>query len=364
MKEKMRKFGTFWMSGLALSVLAGPAARATEMYEFYQGVRSLGMGGAYTAVVNDETSLLTNPAGLGKIRDVIWTVADAELQGSFNDTEVTSLSNTAVQVPSDLLALLRQHPGLHWNAKAQVFPSIVAPNIGFGIHGKMQYDAEVNSDVTSFRYDYTNDYAAALGFCFRLFDGIIKIGGVGRYMNRVEIHKDLDPSQTAIDMNQTASEGNGLAADAGLILTAPVAWLPTIAATLRDAGGTSYSLGNGMFLQTQTRPLDTPQTLDVGFALFPILGNHTRVSITADYHDALMANPDTDNMKRVHAGLEFNFSDFFFLRGGMNQRYWTAGIEISTMRFQLQAASYGEEIGTMAANKEDRRWVAKIAIRF
>jgi hypothetical protein len=347
----------FLMSGVASQSAVG-----AEMYQFYEGVRSMGMGGAYTAIVNDETSLLTNPAGLGKIHDVIFTIADPEVQGSFNDTQITTISNPNAQTPSDLLVLLNEHKGIHWNAKAQVFPSIIAPNIGFGVHGKFQTDAEVNGTV--YRLDYTSDYAAVLGFCFRFFDGIVKIGGVGRYMNRTEIHKNLDATVPTIDMNQTASEGNGLAADTGFIFTAPIQWFPTLAATLRDAGNTRYTLGNGMFLQTQTRPAETPQTLDVGFGLFPILGNHTRMSITGDYHDALNGTKDEVALKRVHAGLEFNFSDFFFLRGGYNQGYWTAGLEISTMRFQLQAASYGEEIGTVSSAKEDRRWVAKIAIRF
>jgi hypothetical protein len=48
----------------------------------------------------------------------------------------------------------------------------------------------------------------------------------------------------------------------------------------------------------------------------------------------------------------------------MNQRYWTAGLELASERFQLQFASYGEDIGPSGAPKEDRRWVGKMAIRF
>jgi hypothetical protein len=202
---------------LAVLVTA-PSVQAAETYKFYTGVRSLGMGGAYTAIVNDETSLLTNPAGLGKVRDSIITLADPELQGSFNDTQVTNINNTSAQSPSDLLALLNQHKGVHWNAKAQAFPSIVGPNIGLGVHAKWQYDAEVDPTGKTYRYDYTNDYAAALGFCFRFLGGAVKLGGAVRYMDRTEIHKDLDATVAVIDMNQTASEGTGLAGDVGFTL--------------------------------------------------------------------------------------------------------------------------------------------------
>ena len=37
------------------------------------------MGGAQVATVNDETSLLVNPAALGKLRDYFITVADPEI---------------------------------------------------------------------------------------------------------------------------------------------------------------------------------------------------------------------------------------------------------------------------------------------
>ena len=38
-------------------------------FEFYRGVRQMGMGGASIAVVNDETAPLSNPNGLGRLRD-------------------------------------------------------------------------------------------------------------------------------------------------------------------------------------------------------------------------------------------------------------------------------------------------------
>src|SRR5688572_13421343 len=60
-------------------LLSGRISVAAERYEFYNGVRGLGMGGAQVAVVNDETALLVNPAGLGKLRDYFITIADPEL---------------------------------------------------------------------------------------------------------------------------------------------------------------------------------------------------------------------------------------------------------------------------------------------
>ena len=50
-------------------MLGAQVSWARERRSFYEGVRGRGMGGAQIATVNDETALLVNPAGLGKLRD-------------------------------------------------------------------------------------------------------------------------------------------------------------------------------------------------------------------------------------------------------------------------------------------------------
>lgn len=344
-----------------------------EIYDFYSGVRQLGMGGVYTAVVNDETALLTNPAGLGKIRDIIVTVADAEVHLGSETTRVAKLDNmTKVLNVQGLLDALNETKGTHWHAKAQVFPSLVGPNFGFGLHAKYAYDAEVSPDGAVYRLDYRNDYAFALGYNFRFFNGILKVGFAARLVDRIEVAEDLDATATGLELSSLASEGMGVGADLGVILSAPVALLPALSVVVRDVGNTSYSLSDGLFMSTQSRPRHTEQRVDAGIALFPILSNRVRATFAADYHGVMTASEEKDPMRRVHVGCELNVADFLFLRAGMNQRYWTAGLEFASERFQLQMASYGEEIGAISVSdatttvktREDRRYVGKIAIRF
>jgi len=108
--------------------------------------------------------------------------------------------------------------------------------------------------------------------------------------------------------------------------------------------------------------------VDVGIALFPISSKRTRVSWTAEYRDVLTASEEFDVYRRIHTGIELNIADALFLRAGMNQRYWTAGLEFAMANYQLQAATYGEEIGTATATtitpREDRRYTLKFAFRF
>ncbi|MES2965689.1 MAG: hypothetical protein V4760_17540 [Bdellovibrionota bacterium] len=339
-------------------ILLGQAARASEIFEFYTG-------GAYTAVVNDETSLLSNPAGLGRLRDTTFTLADPELDASYTATEVATISTfTQVFTIQGLLDQLNQNKAKPWHSKLQFFPSFVAPNFGIGLHGKYQYDAEVDATGTNYTLDYVNDYALAMGFCLRFFGGIMKIGTTVRAVDRTEFHGVLPATSTGLEVKNIASEGLGLASDVGLTLTAPIAWLPSLSGVVRDAGNTSYTLSRGMFHSTATRPVDTLQTIDAGFAIAPILSNNNRMTITAEMHDVTNVRQATTTNRNIHAGMEFNFHDFFFLRAGMNQGFYTAGIELASTKFQLQATTYGEDIGTDTVPREDRRFIGKFSIRF
>ena len=85
---------------------------------------------------------------------------------------------------------------------------------------------------------------------------------------------------------------------------------------------------------------------------------------TLEYSDLTNSRNDTDSAKRMHLGFEFNTRDIFFLRLGYNQRYATGGLEIASENIVWQLSSYGEEIGTAAAPREDRRISTKYSLRF
>ena len=71
----------------ALLIFAG-VARAHERYDFYRSPRQMAMGGASIGVVNDQTALIHNPAGLGRLRDVYLTLADPVLAIGDQDSTI------------------------------------------------------------------------------------------------------------------------------------------------------------------------------------------------------------------------------------------------------------------------------------
>ncbi|MGZ3770208.1 MAG: hypothetical protein ACXVCP_17425 [Bdellovibrio sp.] len=338
---------------------------ARERHTFYSGVRCLGMGGACIAVVNDETALLVNPAALGKLRDFYGTVFDPELdigyqaQGFYADK---SFSNPFSL--EDILPTLNAKRSAYYHAKSQVFPSFVGKNFGIGLYGNYLLDAQMSGDGTTVDTFYRSDLALALGFNFRFFDGRVKLGFNTKLINRIEIDNPALSATGPLGAGQVGSEGVGLSTDMGLILSAPWTFLPTISAVVRDIGNTSFDQSHGVRLTTATRPNLVKQDVDVAAALFPIFSNSVRSTFTVEYRGLLTSQDEPDKAKLIHGGLELNFSDVFFLRAGYNQRYWTAGMELSSEHFQVQVGSYGEEVGTVDLPKEDRRYNIKFAYRY
>lgn len=342
-------------------------ACAAEVIEFFNGARALGMGGALISEANDETALLANPAGLGKLRDYFVTVFDPEIEGGANAVSLAGSNPFAMFKPQPVLDKLVQpaNLGKRLDLRAQAFPSLVVPNFGIGVFGRYSVNAKVDATATNYELRYLNDLALVAGFNFRLFDGIVKLGASARAVNRVQIDRtDIPANSTGLTVDSLGSEGFGVGSDVGLILTAPVATLPTVAAVWRDVGGTNYQLKSGMMTSAITIPDHTQQTVDVALAFHPIVSKRSRFSFTTEYRDVLTASEETDQYRRAHVGLEWNFADAFFIRAGMNQRYWTAGLEVAMLNYQLQFATYGEEVGTATTTEEDRRYVFKFAFRF
>lgn len=342
-------------------------AFAAERYEFYTGARQMAMGGATIAVVNDETALIQNPAALGKLRGKYLTLIDPEIHMGETTHQILKDKDydiTKTMDPQDLLEILKSNPDKHFHQKVQLFPSLVFPNFGLGLLASYNYDAEYLGDTDEYKLRYRNDYAFLIGYNFRFFDGIIKLGFNARYVNRSETDDTQPGASTGLDWKNLVSEGTAIGSDVALMMTGPWQYLPTLAAVWRDVGNTSYTMGGGMFYSGRPEPTRTDQTVDVGLSLSPILGKYARMQFVGEYRDVLTYSDEEDHQRRIHYGLEFNFFDKLFLRGGVNQRYWTGGVEVASENMQFQASTYGEEIGTRDARREDRRYVFKFALRF
>lgn len=341
--------------------LSAQAYANNEWFEFYNTTRTLGMGGAGIAITSDETSLYRNPANLGSIRDFYGTLLDPEFENNANFSTTPTMSSFDL---SSVQQKLDTNRGSYYHAKIQITPSFVMRNFGFGLIYKNEISALTSANGTVMDTKYQSDMGGIVGTNLRLFDGRIKIGVSAKAFNRIEVVNSTLSTASNLSLANVASEGSAIAFDGGLLLQAPWVYLPTIGVVMHDIGDTTFDKRDGVRLQVNSRPNIVKSSTDVAFSLFPIHSSNFRSVWTLEYSDLTNSRNDTDTMKRVHAGIELNANDIFFFRLGYNQRYYTAGFEISTEHLQWQLATYGEEVGTSSSPSEDRRYNTKLSIRF
>ena len=197
---------------ISFSIVNVRVSYASEIYEAYTGARELAMGGAYVNTVNDETSLELNPAGLGKLRSQIVTLVDPELEINDKDQQIFAGSNYLGMIdPNTVYSNTKAAPGDHYHLKAQLFPSIVFPDFGLGLHVMRRIDADTDATSTKFHLDYTQDIDAVLGFNFKFFGGVLKIGVAARYVDHAVISNDFVIATTSsISVPSAGTEGTGL----------------------------------------------------------------------------------------------------------------------------------------------------------
>lgn len=342
---------------LSLLFISIKVLAVNEWLEFYNNSRTLAMGGASIAITSDDTSLFRNPANLGSLRDLYGTILDPEIEGTGN------LTASKIDIAS-VMEDLATKPDTFYRAKTQLSPVLTRRNVGFGLISKTEISAERPSAVpNTMDTAYVSDIGGIFGANLRLFDGRIKIGASARMFNRIEVINSALSTVGPTDLGSIASEGTATAIDGGLLIQAPWTYIPTLAVVVRDINDTKFK-SDALRITTLTAPATVKQSVDAALAIFPIHSNLFRSVWTIEYTDINNSRNDTDNAKRAHLGIEFNSRDLFYFRLGYNQRYLTAGIEVASENMVWQLASYGEEIGTAADPREDRRINTKLAIRF
>lgn len=333
----------------------------TEWLEFYNNTRSLGMGGASVAITSDETALFRNPANLASVRDFYGTLFDPEVEGS---TYAVQQGYEKLSGQTAIKDFIMAHPGTYYHAKTQISPSIVFKNFGFGLFQRKEYSAQYDAATSTNDITYHDDLAAYLGFSHGFFGGLVKVGGTVKAISRIEIENPALPSANDFDATLVGSEGVGIGYDLGILMQAPWRLMPTLGIVVHDIGNTVFDRQDGFRLRAASRPNDLKQSIDMAISVFPIHKNNLRSVWTVEISDVANSRSDSDQMKKLHIGVEINSNDLFFFRLGLNQRYWTAGLEIAGRYASWQLASYGEEIGTEDSPREDRRFNMKVSLRF
>lgn len=367
---------------LFVSTHAFAGAPDYTIHQEYTSTRALGMGNAFIAVADDHSAMFYNPAALalrkdGEVHAFLRAGVDGDYQGVVDDIDQAGDDTSAVA------AAIEKHYGEHLYARVPTLGAVWArPNwaIGFipvdmsldiGLHQFLGPSLAVTAylDTTlAWAYAKTKKIKGKHPIAW----GVTLKALHRAYYSDVLNAGTLASDEEIFDVEKSA-EGMTIDADIGIMYAPPVkGWMqkhfrPTVAAVIRNVGDYGFPIQFEVFNDKNPKePPKLQRRLDVGakFDLTKLWVFSPKLAV--DIKD--MGHSNWTFEKGLHAGFEAYWKMFNWWQGhwsvGINQTYWTAGFGAKLGWFQIDLASWGEEVGTSGAPRESRRYIAELSLDF
>ncbi len=375
------------MRRLAFSVLAFFPIQsfAVKSLDFtiqqqYVSTRALGMGNAFLAVADDHNAMFYNPAGLayrkdGQFHGFLRGGLSPEILDLQKEIDQADKKEDSEQAIADLIA---SKYGSHYAARVTTGAMYVRPRWGFAfipadlsmdisVHQQVGPTLNVNAYLDS---TFATSYARKVSW-FKGHD--ISWGTTVKAIHRAHAGQSVLAAQLVdgkdIFDEKDANEGLTIDADLGLLWKLKPTGLmrhlrPTFAFVIRNIGDYGYPIQFDIFSKQSGEPPKLGRRFDFGskwdLPKFWVFDPHLAVDIRDIGHE------NWTPTKGFHAGMELYWKMFNWWKGhwavGLNQGYWTAGVGARLAWFQLDIASYGEEVGTSNAPLENRRYMLELSL--
>lgn len=329
------------------------ATPSLPLHETYTSVRALGMGNAYTAVVDDGDSLFYNPAGLNRVSGVNWEIIDPRV--GTDDINIVQTVNSFKSSSNLTSAIQSQYGKSEW-ANVGAKSVFTFPHFGAGVFGNSDTLLSVsNPPYPQLNLQSYSDYGGVVGLGFEPVPSIVKFGLDTKYIMRTGTESIFTADQLATltsdqISNALNSSGTGYAVDTGLLVTIPSPIRPTLSFVWKNMGCTAFTKTAG-----PTAPPPIQDEMVIGAAL-EITAPLISISPAIDYKYVNRA--DIQFGKKISLGIEVSLPLLVF-RAGFNQGYYTGGVGVDLGIIKVDAATYAEELGEFPGQIEDRRYIAQ-----
>jgi hypothetical protein len=361
-----------------LSVMTTRGWALDEYYALSRSIRSLGMGGAFYGLSDDEYALFYNPAGLARYRGEGQIMLGINTQmATASPSAISQILNLKGAGVSTIVTSLNSFDGTPIYAGVGLFPYYLSKNLAIGLliaDTKAQVALLGNNFDTSVDLTAIIDSGLVIGYARPLFTEGLYLGVNTKAILRAGGHKAfsvLDIAQNSnFNLNPRDLGGTGFGIDFDLGATYE---LPPIGFGVSNA--VSLTLTNLLASQMMLAlNYGSPPTLErmgsIGFhSVLAGYGPFDNFHLLLDLAEFdLGGEPNLDFgdrvgslFKHVNFGVEAPMN-WLVLRAGFHQGNFTAGVGIRTFIVQVDLATYAEELFQGVNRLSSRRVALRIAI--
>lgn len=371
----------FLSVGFMTSAFAASRAPDYSIHQEYTSTRALGMGNAFTAIADDHSTIFYNPAGLavrkdGHLRMFLRAGLDGDALDLNKDIKDAGDNEVA------MAEALEKHYGEHVYFRAPTIGMLLAKpkwslaiipvdfSVDAALHRSLGPSVFVNAYLDT-------TIAFGRGKIVRLPFSKKKKLAVGwslKTIHRAHYSDVVQSAQLANDEDlvsiDRASEGLTLDADIGALYSLTqnenAKVQSNLALVVRNVFDYGFPVNFGLLNKDANEPPDLIRRVDLGSSVSVKRLWIFEPKFSVDIRD--MGHPNWTFKKGFHAGTEMAWKIFNWWKGhwsaGINQGYWTAGFGARMAIFQLDLATWGEEVGTSGAPHESRRYILEAALDF
>ncbi len=395
------------LSLLVLGFLARPLS-AQELYEPFIAVRPSAVGGAFTAIANDENATWTNPAGITRIRkarsrrniDLISApnlILGANSKSREFVTVLNSGSSAGVEQVAAQADSLGSKPFWAYTGLAPMsFLEVDDVPMIVGLYSANTLSSALSAVDSSVADTHVySDLGVIVGAAYDHPSHRLSLGITTRYMTRYAFEDKIpltvlsDPKSLQTAVKNGANKSAAFAYDLGFLWTLADFWFPTFGVAILNGPtgckgdylnpyskkrertcGTKYS---GSFANAEALSTLDPTDIRVGLSITPRFGRSFATKIALDaHHLATMVGGSSYGLqniaasKKLHAGIEFFTGNPltpppFSIGFGMSQGFYTFGMKTQISKMSLEFASLGKDISASAGPLEDRRYLGSLS---